>query len=316
MLILVNKKMSSYYEKLDGKSLNVFLKVMELNSVSLAAKKLGISQSNVSYTLDNLRIIFDDELFVRTKHGVVPTNFSLSIHGKVEKILGNMKELSLPEIFVPEDSNCIFSIGGSSYINDLLIPGFYNNIYKKINNLELSINGISFDIAQDLRLDRYDIYLTDFPVVNGGDIMQKRIIASDIVCFYDGQVRASPRHIEEFASACYVGLNYYGENPPVDIFENYYDFSFERHFEVYVQDVNIANSLIKGTDRLFFALRALEKTTFSNLSCINIPLKISSVPIYMLWHKKHQNNLQHIWLRNQLQEAAEAMPCLSILPCS
>jgi len=49
---------------LDGKTLRTFLTVFEEMSVSRAAARLGVSQSAVSQTLDKLRTIFDDPLFL------------------------------------------------------------------------------------------------------------------------------------------------------------------------------------------------------------------------------------------------------------
>ncbi|WP_277869670.1 MULTISPECIES: LysR family transcriptional regulator [unclassified Shewanella] len=40
--------------------------VLEENSVSKAAERLGVTQSAVSHTLDKLRVTFDDPLFVRS----------------------------------------------------------------------------------------------------------------------------------------------------------------------------------------------------------------------------------------------------------
>ena len=54
---------------LDGYSLRTFLTVLDESSVSKAAEMLGVSQSAVSHTLDKLREIFGDPLFVRVGRG-------------------------------------------------------------------------------------------------------------------------------------------------------------------------------------------------------------------------------------------------------
>jgi hypothetical protein len=58
---------------LDGHALNALLMVLEESSVSRAAERLGVSQSAASHTLDKLRGIFDDALFVRVGRGIEPT---------------------------------------------------------------------------------------------------------------------------------------------------------------------------------------------------------------------------------------------------
>ena len=54
---------------LDGNALTTFLTVLEEMSVSRAAERLGVTQSAVSHTLDKLRVILDDPLFVRVGRG-------------------------------------------------------------------------------------------------------------------------------------------------------------------------------------------------------------------------------------------------------
>ena len=61
------------YLGLDGNTLRTFLTVLEEMSVSRAAERLGVTQSAVSHTLDKLRVIFGDPLFVRVGRGIEST---------------------------------------------------------------------------------------------------------------------------------------------------------------------------------------------------------------------------------------------------
>jgi len=53
------------YLNLDAQKLTTFLTVLEEMSVSRAAERLGVSQSAVSHTVEKLRTIFNDPLFIR-----------------------------------------------------------------------------------------------------------------------------------------------------------------------------------------------------------------------------------------------------------
>ena len=53
------------YLNLDAQKLTTFLTVLEGMSVSRAAERLGVSQSAVSHTVEKLRTIFNDPLFIR-----------------------------------------------------------------------------------------------------------------------------------------------------------------------------------------------------------------------------------------------------------
>jgi len=53
--------------------LPIAVALYEERSVTLAARKLGISQPALSELLGKLRKMVDDELFIKTGYGMVPT---------------------------------------------------------------------------------------------------------------------------------------------------------------------------------------------------------------------------------------------------
>ena len=79
---------------LNGQTLTTFLTVLEETSVSRAADRLGVSQSAVSHTLDKLRRIFGDPLFVRVGRGIEPTARAIALCAPAESVLDGMKSLT------------------------------------------------------------------------------------------------------------------------------------------------------------------------------------------------------------------------------
>lgn len=57
--------------------------LLEERNVSKAAERLFITQSAMSKTLGRLRELFDDPLFTRSSHGMVPTPRALDIQKKL-----------------------------------------------------------------------------------------------------------------------------------------------------------------------------------------------------------------------------------------
>jgi len=76
---------------LDGYTLRTFLTVLDETSVSRAAERLGVSQSAFSHTLDKLRAIFEDPLFVRVGRGIEPTSRARALRASVESVLEDLK---------------------------------------------------------------------------------------------------------------------------------------------------------------------------------------------------------------------------------
>nr|WP_087016400.1 LysR family transcriptional regulator [Thaumasiovibrio subtropicus] len=79
--------MSSKLEELDLNLLKLLRVVVETRNTSLAAEKLGISQTSVSRGLAKLREVFGDQLFIRKAHGVEPSELAERLAEASEQML-------------------------------------------------------------------------------------------------------------------------------------------------------------------------------------------------------------------------------------
>jgi len=67
--------------------------LLEEQNVSRAAERLYITQSAMSKTLSRLREMFDDPLFTRSSHGMVPSPLAIELHAQLEELLQRMDSL-------------------------------------------------------------------------------------------------------------------------------------------------------------------------------------------------------------------------------
>jgi DNA-binding transcriptional LysR family regulator len=74
-------------KRIDLNLLWVFHAVIRKRKLTLAADQLSMTQSAVSHALNRLRDLFDDELFLRTGHGVEPTARALELAPKVALVI-------------------------------------------------------------------------------------------------------------------------------------------------------------------------------------------------------------------------------------
>ena len=77
---------------LDGRSLRLFLAVLEHGSVTAAAGELGLTQSAVSHALARLRAILRDPLFVKSGRGIVATAHAEALAPQARALLTRMEE--------------------------------------------------------------------------------------------------------------------------------------------------------------------------------------------------------------------------------
>ena len=97
--------------------------LMQERSVTLAAKRLKIQQPAMSHTLATLRLLFDDELFVRVKQIMEPTYRAAELHGPIREVLAHAQDvLRLGQAFDPRRDVRHFRIGMTNGIEVLLLP--------------------------------------------------------------------------------------------------------------------------------------------------------------------------------------------------
>ena len=65
--------------------------LLEERNVTRAAERLSVSQPALSKTLQKLRDSFEDELFTRTAHGLVPTPRAEELGAELPEPAGNRR---------------------------------------------------------------------------------------------------------------------------------------------------------------------------------------------------------------------------------
>ena len=68
--------------------LPVFLALMEDRNVTRAAARLGITQPALSNALNRLRILLQDPLFIRERHGMRPTPLAEDLAPVIAEAVG------------------------------------------------------------------------------------------------------------------------------------------------------------------------------------------------------------------------------------
>ena len=113
-----------YLKELDANLIVVLDALLIDASVTRAAERLGRSPSAVSHALSHLRVIFADELFVRAGQRLVPTARASSLAPAVHVIVSGMESLLRPETpFDPATQDRSFMLACSETREVTLLDG-------------------------------------------------------------------------------------------------------------------------------------------------------------------------------------------------
>ncbi len=112
--------------------------LMRERSVTRAAARLKIQQPAMSHNLKTLRLLFDDELFVRVGQVMRPTARALTLSASVNQILEQAQTaITAREVFRPEVERRTFAIGFSSEMEVLLMPGLTTRVQSAAPGINL-----------------------------------------------------------------------------------------------------------------------------------------------------------------------------------
>lgn len=301
-LILIMKNFD--YLSLSGQHLLVFVTLHEVGTVTATAEKLDITQSAVSHSLQKMRDIFNDELFVRAGRSVAPTLRSEQLYPELKAMLLSLGKLTQSPVFTPKNANIRYKVLANDYQSSLLFPQVYARISPLVHSLSLEISPANKPTIDALRSNDVDFVVSPMPP-NHDDIIVTRLYADIPHCFYDPRVRTAPTNLDELHSSKFVSLTF---TKGISLGSKTNDISqmLDKNTCLRVGNFSVIPNFIQNTDLLAIIPSMLQHTTgFSRLANAPLPYEVSALTMYMLWHKKYQKDAQHKWFREQVVQLAQ-----------
>jgi DNA-binding transcriptional LysR family regulator len=142
-----------------------FEALMEQRSVSRAADQLQIGQPAMSAALGRLRVLFEDELFVRMGRQMQPTLRAQAIAPDILTALQHIRRtLGSSQAFDPATSDRTFSLGSSDYTSFVLLPALLAHCHRAAPSLNFQMIGFEKDsVGTLLEQGAIDIAVGVFP---------------------------------------------------------------------------------------------------------------------------------------------------------
>ena len=279
--------------------------LLEERSVSRAAERLGVTQSAVSHTLDKLRCIFDDPLFVRLGRGIESTARARELQTSVESILDDLKSLTDHRKFDPLVEPMEFTIAA----NDFPIQLIFTKLLREVSEegIQLRIRFISSGIPRVsvLRASRYRLLITPTPP-NDPELKKVSLIKSKMEIFYDATIRKPPKTSKQFAESNYVEVRFSDTESSLMALPTF-DASTIKPPIISVPNFGSLAPMIKGTDRITTQLAAMKLGLLKELDTTPLPFKTEPLDLYLIWHRREHDDPAHRWLRKRIVETVDSI---------
>jgi DNA-binding transcriptional LysR family regulator len=288
------------YADLDGHLLQLLVAVVEVGSITGAAQRLGVTQSAVSHLLDKLRAITGDALFVKSGRGIVATAHAEQLAGKARELLAAMEGFAMSGTFDPARWRGTFTIAANDFQRDVLLPPLMAQLRLQAPGVTLRVIPSNIPSLEMLRQEHCQLVISPRPP-EGGDVMQKRLFEDSYRVFYDPSQRDAPQTLADYLAGEHITVVYEPKRP-LDLDQWLAARGVQRQFKVMVPGMAGLPAFVRGSQLLATAPGLLQQHLFKDLASASVPLDCPKMPMYMIWHRRYQNDSAHQWFREGLSE--------------
>lgn len=284
-------------------------------SVTRAGARMNLSQSAMSGTLARLRDVFHDELLIPVGRGMVLTPLAQDLVQPLRDVLQQVRStLATRPRFDPATSNRHFSISVSDYVASVLIVDLLRLVKRVAPSITFELRSVGPRAGEDLDRDTIDFVIAPEGYVSPAH--SKEVLFEDThtcIAWIDNPHVGSTLPLDRYLSLGHVVVRVSedGVNYDERILRG---MNHHRQVEVVTPSFDLAPYLVVGTERIATVATRLAVKYASLLPIKLVPVPIAMPPmIEMLqWHRAHDHDPAHMWLRDQVRDAVAALAPLSM----
>jgi DNA-binding transcriptional LysR family regulator len=321
--------MTHSFKTIDLNLLRVFDAVMEERSVLRASQKVFLSQSAVSHSLARLREVLEDELFVRTSSGMLPTARALAMAPRVREALESLESaIELPS-FEPSTATKRFTIAANDFTTMVVMPRFYESLGMEAPHVEISIKPVTrIDLAEQIDLGRIDAAIGTFSSI------PQRFRSSFLFEYDDVLITGRKNKVGTVSTKALSDLSiavvsfggdqegaidgFISERGLARISEMYDRTAFEKAVSGLERVPRIAISLphflalpalIANSDLAAIVPRPLAHAFVrsGSVSIHELPYPTARLEVRLLWHERHEADASQEWLHEAVRKATDQL---------
>jgi DNA-binding transcriptional LysR family regulator len=276
-------------------------------SVTRAAKRCGVTQSSMSYSLARLRARFEDPLLEKRGGVLAPTALALCLAPRLESALGELGQvLDAKDSFDPSTSTRRFRIASSDMFQLVALPWLVQELVEVAPGVDLVVQAESDSTRERLASGALDIAIDSSPNAPPPGIAAHELFRQRLVCIAR---RSHPGIAVRPSLAVFCALPHIlvarDEDPGL------IDRALEalgrcRRVVVRVPDYAAIGHIV-GDSNAIAVVPELVATVLARtlpLQVYQAPLQLRDFGVALLWQKSRSTDPGLRWLRSTLQSVA------------
>lgn len=291
----------------------VFEAIYAEGSLTRASLKMNLTQPAISHALGRLRQLFDDPLFERQGHVMVPTPLARSIIEPVRQALRGFEvTLNGVERFDPASSERTFSVALRDVLEASVLPPLMAELAHGapsvgLNALQVGRRELESELAAGTLDAAIDILL---PL--SADIRHTRLVRDNTVVLVRRDhplVQGGTLDMDTYLQLEHIMASSRRRGPGLEDFE-LSRMGLQRRIRLRCQHYFSACRVVSQTDLALTIPERLAQVVnqqFDN-QILPFPLAMPSLDIYLYWHANVDNDPANLWLRERLTAVTAALP--------
>lgn len=296
---------------LDLNLLRVFDAVMTEQNLTRAADRLAMTQPAVSNALKRLRDSLNDELLIRTAHGVKPTPRAEQLWPAVRRALAELEEAVAPRVFDAASATATFRMAMSDATAALWLPALVQVMVDEAPGMNVRMVPLTTrDPRAILLRGDIDLAIGFFPGVvaqlsSGPEspIRHEELYSGKYLCVMrkDHPLAKGELDLDTYCAADHLLVSFSGRARGLAD-EALAQLDRARRIRLTVNQFFTAGRIVTNSDLLTVLPRHLIAATGMTDSVITKELPFAMPPVHvdMLWHERDARNPAHKWLRTQM----------------
>ena len=279
--------------------------------ISAAARALHLTQPAITHSLNRLRELFGDPLFVRQGNRVVPTHKARSVMAEVQLHLRGLQATTqMHASFRADELDMTFTVGVRDVLESIVFPPLLAKMAALAPHAHIVSRRIAAaDVDRELSAGTIDL-VVDRRLQAGPRWSSRRLLDESLVVgmrakhpLAGGTLRRS-----DYLSTRHVAVSQLGEAVPLDVLLA--QDGRARDIQLVCQHYFSACQVAAASD-LLLTMPSSYAQCFSQLLPIVVqplPIKLKPIPILAYWHQSKNDDRAHEWFRQLVFEIIGAAP--------
>lgn len=279
--------------------------LLDERSVTRAAARLSLTQPAVSGMLNRLRDYFDDPLFIRVPHGIVPTTRAEELATPIKRILADINVLLQPVAFDPLTANLTFTIAATDYALRAVVVPFIAALKTQAPGIRVRVVPVTpGSLVSQLEQGNIDVALVT-PHTTPDELHSRALYDERYVCMMraDHPEAAKPLTLDRFCALEHVLVSYEGEGFHGVTDEALAKIGRTRHVGLSVSSFLVLPDVLAISDMIAVVPERMAENRGGMFVC-DVPVAVPGFTKSMAWHGRNHRDRAQVWLREILLTAS------------